>query len=277
MSDALTLERGPVCSPSSMPKDLVSADYNLGIYTVEATQRYWYGARWLRWDGAVFKYCLSGAACRTGRGAKFLNAIPATGIDYSALARVQAIGDTKVLMTNQGVVAQTKDCLAGGTIFISDEDDDTPTDGKLQQRLIIGNTAATISGTCEITLDAPLNRAVLTTTYAWCMPNPYNNVGFGTDPYMSCAGLPATYVSASGYHFWLQTWGLCWIAFQTGSGNTGHARGLVFRHDGSLETHMNAGATGGTGTNYPQQHAGFIVDNNAAINGATVAMLQVSI
>jgi hypothetical protein len=247
-----------------------ASDKGLGPYTLETTQRFGLSRQFIGPLGELYRYVKSGGVWRTGRGAKFLNAIPATGIDYSALARAQSIGDKKVLMTNQGVVAQTLDGLAGGIIIISDEDDDTPTDGRLQRRRIVHNTAAGVSDTCEIELDFPLHRAVTTSTYAFCMPNPWNNIGYDGGNALSVAGVPAVYCSASGYYGFIQTNGLLWLAPQSTCGTTAHARQLVFRHDGSIDTHDYSDSNAGQ-----QQHAGFIVDDNSLGNGSTIIMLEV--
>ena len=229
-------------------------------------------------DGKVFRYCKSGGACWTGRGAAFYNAIPATGIDYSLLVNAQAIGDKEVTMTNQGTCAITQDELRGGHIIIKTAAGSD--DSALQQRGIIGNSAdASVghNGTVTIYLDAPLTGALTAASYAFCMPSPYNNIinaetiGNSAGAY-SIAGIPAVYVSAASVYFWVQTWGLTWIAPQGNLGASDNKRQMVFRWDGSVGPHDDSDAN----EEY-QQHAGFVVDNNLAGNGATLMMLQVSI
>jgi hypothetical protein len=219
-------------------------------------------------DGRVFRYCKSGAACYPGQGNVFYNAIPATGIDYSLLYEAAALGARSIKMTNQGTVAQTLDGLRGGEIILK------PASGsgndELQMRGIIGNTAGGVSDVITIYLDAPLTEALTTASYAFCMPSPYSDIRQtgGTAGCVSFAGVAAIEITASGYYFWLQTKGLCWIAPQSGVGATTYYRTAYWRHDGSVDIHPNIG------TNVTDQIAGVIIDNNSAANGSTLISLQ---
>lgn len=245
----------------------------LGVYHIGTPLLYPIGSTAFTRRGR-FRYGLSTGECRAGRGVSFGNAIPATGIDYSALVQAQAVGDTSVIMTSP--IGQVKNSLVGGTIILSNQVDPTPADGKIQQRCITANTYCGAGGTCTITLDYGLDRAVTTATFAFCMPNPWTNLLFETSGKMSKAGVPAVYVSGAGYHFWTQTEGRLWIAMQGNVGKVHHARQVVFRYDGSLDYHQNPAPSGGTTTVHFQQHAGFIIDNNVLANGATEIMLQVA-
>jgi len=248
------------------------------LYEVSSTRNpeYNIGDRVVDGDGRVFRYCYSGGACWTGRGAAFYNAIPATGIDYANnIASAAAIGDTQVEVTNGATVAQTEDGLRGGWILFKTASGSD--DSALQQRRIVGNDAMDTSATGTIYLDAPLTGALTTGSYSFCMPNPYGNIinaqtiGNSAGAY-SMAGIPVTYVSAASKYFWIQTWGLVWIAPQGDLGAADNKRQMVFRWDGSVGPHDYSDANEGY-----QQHAGFVVDNNLAGNGATLMMLQVSI
>lgn len=226
-------------------------------------------------NGSAYTYCKSGGACWTGRGAAFYNAIPATGIDYAAnIAIAAAVGDNKVKITNGSTVAQTKDGLRGGWILFKTASDSN--DSALQQRRIVGNDAMGLAADGWIYLDGPLTGALTTSSYSFCMPSPYNNIinaetiGNSAGAY-SIAGIPTTYVSAANRYFWVQTWGLVWIAPQSDLGASNNKRQMVFRWDGSVGPHDDAD----THEEY-QQHAGFVVDNNLAGNGATLMMLQIS-
>jgi hypothetical protein len=221
-------------------------------------------------DGRVFRYAKSGGACWTGRGNIFNNAIPATGIDYSLLAAASAVGDYSVTMTNQGVVAQTKDGLRGGLIILKPLAGST--DKELQFRGITGNTAGGVSDEITIYLDGPLTEALTTASYAFCMPSPYTDIRFSAAANdQSYAGIPAVEVDAADTYFWLQTWGLCWLAPQGEVGTSTKQRDCVFKEDGSIQ---HKGTTDATWLN--GQRAGFIVDNNAAANGSTIFMLMIS-
>jgi hypothetical protein len=248
------------------------------IYKTSAVRdaKYNIGDRVVLPDGRVYRYCYSGGACWTGRGAAFYNAIPATGIDYANnIAIAAAIGDTKVKVTNGSTVVQTKDGLSGGWILFKTASGST--DAALQQRHIVGNDAMGLAADGWIYLDGPLSGALTTSSYSFCMPSPYNNIinaetiGNSAGAY-GIAGIPATYVSASDYYFWTQTWGLCWIAPQGDLGAADNKRQMVFRWDGSVGPHDDSDAH----EEYAQ-HAGFVVDNNLAGNGATLMMLQVSV
>jgi hypothetical protein len=219
-------------------------------------------------DGRTFRYAKSGAACWTGRGNQFYNAIPATGIDYSLLYAAAAIGATSIQMTNQGTVAQTLDGLRGGLIILKPVTGST--DQVLQMRGIIGNTAGGVSDVITIYLDAPLTAALTTASYAFCMPSPWSDIRYGALTYASFAGVAAVNVTAASMYFWIQTWGLCWIAPQAECGTTVYERDVVFRYDGCIQHRGTAGIDGLSG-----QHAGFIVDNNAAANGSTIIFLQI--
>jgi len=218
-------------------------------------------------DGRVFVYAKSGSALYTGRGNYFQNAVPATGIDYSVLPTAAALGAMSIQMTNQGTVAQTEDGLRGGTIILKPASDST--DAELQFRGIVGNSAGGVSDVITIYLDAPLTEALTTSSYAFCMPNPYSDIRYGiTDGTKTFAGIAAVEITAASYYFWLQIKGRCWLAPQSGCGTTAFYRTVYWRHDGSVDLHSNIG------TNVTDQIAGVILDNNGGANGSTVISLQ---
>lgn len=274
MSDIFEYGHDPIY-PRSQPRD--SGAFQLGPFQVETTQRHTYGRRLLTWDGKVYKYSLSSGACRTYRGARHMDVIGTVGIDWVILTVTNAIGDREITVTS--AVAQAINSLAGGTMIISDEAYPTPTDGQLQMRTIVRNTPCGAGGATVITLDYPLNQVTTAATYIWCMPSMYRNIAFGTSGTgkISMAGIPAAYVSATGYNFWTQTWGPASCAVQGNVGKHAHARQLVWRYDGSMDYHGNEAPSGGTTTTMHQQHAGYILDNNASDNGASIVMLQMSI
>jgi len=220
-------------------------------------------------NGKSFVYCKSSGVCYTGQGNSLFNAVPATGIDYSAVYAAAAIGAMSIKMTNQGVVAQTEDGLAGGTIILNHSG--TSDNSDLQMRGIVGNTAGGVSDVITIYLDAPLTAALTTSSYAFCMPSPYSSVKAGDLPACSKVGIAATYVSAANMYHWEQYEGRCWIAPQAGCGSTVHGREVVWRSDGSIQ--LRALTTGATVNGEEQQVAGYIMDNNTAANGSTEIML----
>lgn len=221
-------------------------------------------------NGKTFRYCKSAGVCDTYKANLFFNAIPATGIDYSLLYADAAAGATSIQMTNQGTVAQTKDGLAGGHIDITEGDD-----GTNQQREVIGNTAGGVNDVITIYLDVPLDAAVTTSWYAYCMPSPYSAV-VRTDGLegaekgkLSFVGYAAAKVTAADMFHWEQTAGQISCSQYGNVGKTIYFREVVFRYDGNI---MHRGASGVTGLE--AQTAGYILDNNAADNGATVIMLK---
>lgn len=224
-------------------------------------------------NGKGFVYCKSSGACYTGLGNILNNAIPATGIDYALIPYAAAIGAKSVILTNQGVVAQTLDGLRGGTILfkIATGSDDS----ELQCRGIIGNTAGGVSDEITIYLDAPLTSALTAASYAYCMPSPYSAVQY-LDPgttagKVSHVGVAAVYVSEANVYHWEQFKGrVMGVSLQgsPGGAGDGHKRELVWRYQGSLQ-YRGTGATSGLN----QQVAGYIMDNNTAENGATEVML----
>lgn len=220
-------------------------------------------------DGRVFRYCKSSGECYTGQGACFQDAIPAVGIDYVLLTEGAAVGATSVKTT--ATIDHTEDDLRGGHALLKATN--TSTNAALQMRLIVGNTAASAGDEITVYLDAGLTAALTALSYIVAMPCPYGNVKLDSALATSVACLPAAYVSATGYYFWGQTWGLCWIAPQIDLGQNDSKRQLVFRHDGSVGPHDDSDTT------YEEyaQHAGFVVDNNALANGPTKMMLQISV
>jgi len=234
------------------------------------------GDRVLLPNGKVFYHSYSGGMCYTGRGNVFYNTISssADGIDYSVLAEAAAAGDRSVLMTNQGTAAITLDQFRNGQIVLKPTE--STTDAELMFRGVVGNTADASTGhdgTVRIYLDAKLTVAMLATNYAFVMPSPYTDIRYAdaSGGGLSFAGLAAAYVSAASKYFWTQTWGMAWIAPQSGVGAASLYRECYWRHDGSVDTHANINS------NVTDQRAGFVMDNNADGNGATVICLQVNI
>ena len=264
-ASALYLHREGLVGHNTAP------DYNF-IYDSSTVRdpRFYVGDRVILPDGKVFRYCKSAGQCDTFITNVFMNAIPATGIDYSVLAASAAIGATEITMTNQGTVAQTLDGLRGGHINMGTNNN------TVQQRGIIGNSAGGVSDEITIQLDAPLIKALTTSDYAYCMPSPFSAVQgaqVGTAPgRVGFVGYSAVSVTAANVYHWEQTWGqISASLYGSAVGKTQYMREVVFRYDGNL---IHRGSTGATGLE--AQQAGFILDNNAADNGATVIMLTVS-
>lgn len=245
-----------------------------GLEVAQTTRNCKIATRRVTWEGKVFRYSLSSLECDTFQANVFVNAIGATGIDWSVLPVSSAIGATSVTMTNQGVVTIAANELVGGHIVLNSTGGIQ--NNRIQQRTITANTAATLNGTCVISFAEPLVRALtLNVSYAYCMPSPYNNVAkcrltYETGKIGFC-GYSAGEVNAAALYHWEQTWGLISAALYGNTlGVTQYYRDCVFRADGLLVERGGTGTSGGL----EAQRAGFIVDNNGGNNGATLIMLQ---
>ena len=221
-------------------------------------------------DGRVFRYSKSGALCKAGHGAAFMNT---AAVLTHALAAGQAIGDKSIQIASQTF---TLDQLRGGyaTIFAEDNDNQI----NVQHRGIVGNTAAS-GTTVTIYLDAPLVRAVTVSMNVLVTHNPYSNmqtqVGqeFG---YASIGGVPAAYVDAANKYFWLQTWGACWCVATEHLGDAQGEAQYVFTAEGALR--VEATTNDGSHKQLTAQHAGFPIPCGAAGLGwnEQIIMLQIS-
>jgi len=221
-------------------------------------------------DGRVYRYAKSNGVLYAGQGAQG-NVEMADGIDYTLLGAAQAIGDTEVTFAAATHPAFTEDQLRGGHILISDSELVGLSDARIQNRGIIGNDASLENAACTVYLDGPLVRAVSTSTYAFCMPSEYSDIWKANKPGASVLGVPAVYVDAAAKYFWLQTWGIAWIAMSGNLGKTDLYRGFAFRGtDGLIVEFDNSVANAST------QYGGFVVDNNWTANGATFMMLQLA-
>jgi len=258
-----------------MPQTVPSWDF---IYEVSSIRnpKYNIGDRVVLPDGRTFYYCKSSNPCDTYKANAFYNAIPATGIDYASVAAAAAKGAKSVVLDNGAVVAQTLDGLRGGTIVITEDDNAT-----VQQRGIIGNSAAAISAECTIYLDAALTAAITTAAWsAYCMPSQYSAVertgtrieGGTSKGRVGFVGYAAAVVNAANLYHWEQTWGPIGAStYGNVVGKQQYKREVVFRYDGNLISRGTAGILG-----LEAQTAGFIMDNNKLDNGATVVMLQIA-
>jgi len=237
---------------------------NLGVHTVETTQRYVYGTRKITWDGRVFKYSRSSGICYAGFGA--LNNTAPFILDNSATHpnNTTVVGDTSITIAAQTVA---EDLLAGGFIILYTSADETTT----QFRAIVGNTVG-VPSTITVYLESPLTAiATKDATHLCAYYSPYYGLYKGNNEKTSTMGVPATYVSATGNCFWIQTWGPCRCTpGEAGYGAAGFERQMVFGANGALFVHIRTVST------RSYQHAGFIIPNTA-VDDAPLVMLQISI
>lgn len=274
---ATSFDTRPIIQPAS-PLDFSwqtnsGGTGNLSVFTKTTDQQHCFGRRYIDDLGKVYRYGKSGALCYTGRGNVFYQAATATpSIDYATLAYDANVGDSCIKMTNTIATAITENALAGGQICIKPTE--VYTDAHLMMRTIVANSAAAASsGICAIYLNAPIETALTTSNYAFAMPSPWVDIRYtASSGGKSFAGLAAIYISASGYYFWTQVRGLCWIAPQTTRvGAISLKRAVFWREDGSVDAHSQIG------TNVTDQVAGYVVDNNDGANGSTIIMLTCDI
>lgn len=261
--------KGPLFD-GGQPRDLALTGNELVVYSGETTQRNMLGARYLTWDGRVYKYMLANGTLNPDLGCE--QARPQE-IAFASVAVAASIGDIKVKLTvgasdgvaGDGVIA--KDVLQGGylVVFISGQ-------SKAFTRLITGNDAATSGSTITIDIDVPLHIALTTSDSGEAMASPYYKVTTGSSTARSIIAIP-TIAATSAQFCWGQTWGPHWIAPQADVGAGASAIQCVFRHDGSIEVH-----DAGSATTLQKQHAGFVMSwSQSSTQGAPFMMLQISI
>lgn len=249
----------------AQPHDFAQASTDvprMGIYAQETTQRYVLATRHITWDGRVFKYARAGNTNYTGQGSLFFQE---EQVGYTTVGDSQVIGDTTITIDSQTVA---EDLWQGGYVIIYGADN-----SDVQNRGIMGNSAASTS-TVTVYLDAPLATAITAdSTGVELLGNPYYDLRQAGTNYVSIAGLPAVKATV-GQFFWVQTWGICWIApGEAAVGDTANERQVIFDASvGSL--HEPSDATFGTDA----QHAGFIIQKDSAGSGGPpFIMLQISI
>lgn len=260
-----------------------SADYPfLGIYAVEATQRYMVGTRYITWDGSVYKYGCAGDTLSTAHGC--------WSGDWQAICQwaqfptTHEIGANPINITTKttydGISFDglfTKDVLAGGFIALF------PGGGvEAMNYGIVGNDAAAAAGTMAIYLDHPLrSKITLATGSAEGIFSPYRHLHRedAGEP-NSCVrhpvlGVPMANATTTLPYVWIKTWGPIHCSTPDASvGNDVNNFELVWRHDGSVEDKSTT-ALG------MQQSAGFTLfqdyNDGSPQQGSPFFMLQISV
>jgi hypothetical protein len=114
-------------------------------------------------------------------------------------------------------------------------------------------------GECTLTLDQPVPAVLVEDSdHAEAIASPFRNVQAIETDVTSVVGIP-TYPATVGKYLWLLTRGIGWVAPQADVSVGSNNRQVVFRHDGSIDTHTYNDATVATGP-----HAGFAISNLAA-------------
>lgn len=249
-----------------------------GLYTQGSTQLYHYGSRIMTLDGRVFKYAKSVGALLSGFGAAHygtqnIGAVVPAAIavgDRQNIALTIASGDGYAA---DGVVA--KDELVGAYVVLGHGE------SKVQNRMIIKNTAvASGGGTTYVDLDGDIELAMTaSSSYCEIVLNPYRYLYKGALEYQAFMCVPPINVT-SGYSFWGQTWGPCWVTpggADASPGDSANDRMAYFVGDGTVN--FGTSLSGGSlASHVPHQPAGFCIDRTA--NGTSalpLIMLQISI
>jgi len=273
MLDLPALEYDPITLGPAEPKDYTTAGRGeQGIVSLETVQRHIFGRRAITWDGKVFKYCHSLGTLLSGFGAANI----ATQNIGAVIPVAAAVGDPEITVTiasgdgyaGDGVIAKNE--LVGALLVCGNGE------SLVQNRTIMANTAvAANGGTCRLRLDYPIaNIMTAASSYVEIVMNPYKYLSKGAYEYHAFMCVPAVN-AASGYNFWGQTWGPCWVCpggADATPGNTVNDRTAYFVGDGSV----NFGTSLTVETGY--QIAGFCIDNTAGpVSALPLIMLQLSI
>lgn len=263
---------------SSTPLDAVASPidrtgiYKLGVGAIETTQRFDFGTRNITQDGRVFKYCHSLGTLLSGFGAA--NIAPYN--IGAVLPAATAIGDTEVLVTiasgdgyaANGVVAKNE--LVGAYLVMGNGE------SLVQNRMITKNpVVASGGGTCLVTIDVPCTDVMtISSSYCEIILNPYRYLSKGAYEYNAFMCVPVRNCT-TGYNFWGQTWGPCWVTPGGGDTTPGSSvddRTAYFVGDGSVNYGTQIDEERG------HQCAGFGIDtNSASLTAAPLLMLQISI
>lgn len=191
------------------PQDFTGT-LNLGYYTSETTQRYVFGTRGITWDGKVFKYSHSLATIYSGRGAFNGAGVDVSTLINSNIAAAIVAGERTVKITvaategyaGDGAVAE--DELAGAQFVVGHGGSGTG-----ECRTIVGNDAiASGGGTGVCTVDYPFALAHAI-GFSELPLNPYRYC-IAASEVASVIGVAPVSVT-TGYNFWAQSWGPCWI------------------------------------------------------------------
>ena len=231
-----------------------------GVGEAGTTQYYDLGTRMVTGDGRVYRYAKAGATLIVGQGAHSYESdnyiryavIPAAVVAGSSTISLTVNAHDGSRVTHDGTLILNE--LVGGYILVFDK---TATN-HVVIRMVTANTAvASGGGTTVCTVDEPYPLdLVISTDAAAAMASPYLDVRSLTSddgertPMVGVPTVPATV----GQYFWLQTWGVCWIASAADVGTGNNVHETFFGGNGALVLH-------GHGANL--QNAGFMISSRA--------------
>lgn len=222
-----------------------------GVYSTGTAKLYHYGTIYRRGDRA-YRYGKAGAAVKAGIAAKNWGQFSGvTGGNVTA----RAIGDDTVdilLDATTGSTAWfgTADEMVGGLYT-------QPDTANAQSRMIIGHEVGGNAATVFMTLDGPLTRTMIATSFTEIAQNPYRDLRSTGNDFSSVMGVPTTII-ASGSHGWFQTWGPCWVTPNQPVSDAANRRQVVFKNEGQLLAFDDATAETG------HQPAGFTIDRTSS-------------
>jgi hypothetical protein len=253
------------------PRDFTTTN-DLGVYTLDATQRYVFGTPLMTWDGKIYRYAKAGGTLDVDMGAK---AYATQNLAYAAAASTQLAGDRQVTATfavtdgyaNSGLVLE--DELAGGEIVVFSDTVVT------QRRTIVGNTSVVVGGgTGIIYVDTPWQAAIAVSgSYIEAMGSQFLDVRTADDQTKCVVGVPCAIATTTYPFCWLQTRGKCWVAPQSTVGNSASIRACYWRSDGSLDIRALAGTF--HDVYVTDQYAGYVLQNaQAGTQGAPFFFLE---
>jgi len=258
-----TLPNGPLKYISS-PVDK-TGDYNLGIYTADATQRFVYGTRFVTWDGRVYKYANAVAQVYNYWGA---HAYENAAVAWTALPSANNIGERKQVVT---LGSRTTNDLAGGYLMIYDASETTT---NYLFGIIGNNDTSTVT---TIYIDSPLPMTTTTSDACEVFENPYRETKAHAAGICPVICVPAQ-SAAAGYKYWGQTYGPAYISPTNSTLDDPTA--------GEMQVYFSGeGTTGGlveyaVSSTSENQHAGFLLNCDIATAGnmaGPLIMLQISI
>ncbi len=215
-------------------------------WAADSARKYPLGTKFVNGD-RVYRYCYASGTVNTEWGCYKPKATNTNAVAPTQATATQADGtiagavgsryvsvtiDTEIGVLTTGVLSANE--LAGGYVVIGNGSAQHP-----QMRYIVSHPAlATAGGTLTIELDVPLLTVVTAaTTNIELMECPFYCVkadGSGGD-YVTFIGIPAVDTS-SGYYFWVQTWGVCWITSNSATCDSARDRTIVFVGNGSVES-----------------------------------------
>jgi hypothetical protein len=252
------------------------------IHEESATQIYPVGTTYEK-HGKVFKYCRANAAITVpNRGCPNMAYLPwhtnnIYGAKVLSIAAAQA-GEKKVIVTFDDYITDTtpyngicKDYFAGGEIVFFNINQSSTI---IINCRVSGNEISTVNASSAANEDMilyldeelPYDLVVADSVVADLHPNPYMNVGdsgsVGT--YGSVVCVPPIPVT-SGYWFWGQTYGPCWVTPNAGI-TTAAVRDVVFHTNGTIKVNSGDGL----------QRAGTLIDFGDGSQDDALILLQLS-